>query len=143
MTITDKNTAILNWLYDCDEIKDIFYLVGNQENDSTTIVPNTAEEWTKRFNDGTGEKELTCTFIIYKSVSTEPNTDDNANALFDVEKVMEWVREQNAKSNYPQFADNETVFEIEVLENMPTMAGADEKTAKFIFAVKINYYKGD
>lgn len=143
MTTKDRNIAILNWLSQCGEIADIFCLVGKAKNDNTVFVPNVSEEWTKEFNDGTGEKELTFTLITYKDITTEPNTNDNAKAQFDVEKVMEWVREQNANSNYPQFADNETIFEIEVLENMPTMAGADEKTAKFMFAVKINYYKGD
>lgn len=142
MTITDKNTAILNWLYGCDELQDIFYLVGKSENGGTTIVPNSSEEWTKEFNDGTGEKELTFTLILHKAISTEPNTDENAKTQFDVEKIMEWIREQNEVENYPQFADDETIFEIEVLENLPNMAGQDEQTAKFMFAVKINYYKG-
>lgn len=143
MTITDKRTAILNWLYQCKEIKDIFCLVGEAKNDNTVFVPNVADEWTKEFNDGTGEKELTFTLITYKDITTEPNTNDNAVMQFDVEKIMEWIKEQNKIENYPVFADNEIIFDIEVLENMPNVAGLDEKTAKFMFAVKINYYKGD
>lgn len=143
MTIKDKNTAILNWLFQCEEIKDIFCLVGKAENNNTVFVPDVSEEWTKEFNDGTGEKELTFTLITYKDITTEPNTNDNAVIQFDVEKIMEWIKEQNKIGNYPEFADNEIIFDIEVLENMPNVAGVDEKTAKFMFAVKINYYKGD
>lgn len=143
MTITDKNTAILNWLYQCKEIKDIFCLVGEVENNSTTFVPNVSEEWAKKFNDGTGEKELTFTLITYKDITTEPNSNDNAVMQFDVEKIMEWIKEQNNIGNYPEFATDEIIFDIEVLENMPNVAGIDEKTAKFMFAVKINYFKGD
>lgn len=143
MTITDKNTAIMNWLYGCNELQDIFYLVGKAENGGTTIVPNSSEEWTKQFSDGTGEKELTFTLVMYKPVSSEPNSNENARTQYDVEKAMEWIREQNEVENFPQFADNEAIFEIEVLENQPNMAGQDKDTAKFMFAVKINYYKGE
>ena len=68
-------------------------------------------------------------------------SDINALQMFDVDKFMFWIDEQNEKKNFPNFG-NTKIISIENLQNQPNFAGVNEagNVAKYMFQVRVKYY---
>lgn len=134
------NNNIIEWLLLCPAIRDVFFAFSRAEVDGTTIVPIASDEWLTHYLDGTGEKLYTMALIQYRELSDVPNSAENAEIQYDIEKIMNWIEEQNEKENFPDFG-GDCIEEISVLENMPEISGIDSTRAKYIFSVQIKYYK--
>ena len=77
--------------------------------------------------------------IQYKPLNTvDVNSDENTDIMFDAEKLMEWIDEQEAKKNYPVFPGC-FVTKVENLQNMPSVAGMDDNHTKYLFSCRITY----
>ena len=68
-------------------------------------------------------------------------SDINASQMFNVDKFMAWIDEQNFKRNFPAF-EGAKVIRIENLQNQPNFAGVNEagNVAKYMFQVRVKYY---
>lgn len=139
-----KSEAVFQWLLNCPEIKDLYFAFGEQSKDNTILVPETAytDEWAdgSPWISGCGEKEYTFRLVRFMAVSDVPQSEVNITSAAVLERIAQWIDEQNNIRSYPDFPDNCTINEIKVLP-FPNggLAGRDEKTAKYMFAVKINY----
>lgn len=137
--MTDRNKAFWSWLMECPTISD--YLTFNSIEEMTgemgiQTVSNVA--WVRRFFRGGGRQNLD--FAVVQIKPHDMGTSDvNFAQMFDVESVMDWIRNQNKKRNFPDFGENTQILRLDPLENVPNLAAVSEDggTAKYIFQVRV------
>ena len=84
-------------------------------------------------------KEYDFGVVQYKPINTNvPNNSDNAAEMFDVDLLMDWIKEQNKQRNFPQF-EGCTVQRVEVLNNMPVVTGQDDEVARYMAQCRVTY----
>lgn len=136
MNLLNKSKIVMDWLMQCPEIKDLFFGFSQAESGNNEIVPIPNENWIKKYIDGSGVKSYELAFIAYQTFSDVPNSDENTEIQFDLEKIMNWVEEQNENENFPGLPN---VEEVKCLENMPNLSGVNEQCAKYMFTIQIIY----
>lgn len=132
--------AVYDWLSENPEIKALFFNFGEAKDGNTTLTTNAGEKTVKAYLSGSEVREYDFFIIQYKAVNAlTPNNPINAEILFDVERVMDWVRERNKRREFPRFPADCRIISVETPGNMPTVAGQDQAGAKYMFAVRITY----
>ena len=135
----NKHAAVWNWLYQNEDIKRLYFNFSDAQTGNTTIATSTGNAVLKRYTNGDMMKAYDFALIQYKTLNTvDVNSDENAETMFDAEKLMEWVEEQEEKKNYPYFPGC-VVTKVELLQNMPSIAGMDDSVAKYLFSCRIEY----
>lgn len=93
--------------------------------DSISIITRYSDHVVRRFITDDVEKEYGFAIIIVKSYSQD--TDDvNIEAMNFAQAFMDWLDEQNAAKNFPDFGEGTEVLSIDNLQNMPNLAGINE-----------------
>lgn len=136
MNLLNKSKIVMDWLMQCPEIKDLYFAFSQAESGNNEILPIADENWIKKYIDDSGMKSYELAFIAYQTFSDVPNSDENAEIQFDLEKIMNWVEEQNEAENFP---DLPNVEEVKCMENMPNLSGVNEQCAKYMFTIQIIY----
>ena len=78
--------------------------------------------------------------------SYSPYGDDvNLQAMTFAQGLIDWVEEKNRKKEYPEFPENCRVRKMEVLQNMPNLAGVnmEQLTARYMFQCRVTYYESE
>jgi len=136
----NKHSAMWDWVYNCSELSDLFFAFSQNLNGSAVLVPMAKERTVKEYLDGSSIRNYDFSLVLYKPVNAEvPNSTENVDIMVDVEKVMDWVDEQNKSRNFPSFPQGCTVQKVENLQNMPTIAGMDETGAKYMFSCRVTF----
>lgn len=125
----------------CPEIKDLFFNFSESKNSDISIVTIPSEGAIEEFIDGSSIRYYEFAINCYKTVSTLPNSQENAIIMFDVDKVASWIRAQNKANNYPNFGILCQIQELKVLQDIPTVAGQNQNEAKYMFACRVEYYQ--
>ena len=123
-------------------------LVGNILNfnfspespDSFTLLTNYSDKAIKKFVTGDARKAYGFTILIIKNYSTSGD-DLNLECMNFAQEFMDWIETQNEKRIYPDFGENNEIEKIEVLQNMPNLAGvnAEEGLAKYMIQGRVLY----
>ena len=123
-------------------------LVGNILNfnfspespDSFTLLTNYSDKVIKKFVKGDARKAYGFTILIIKNYSTSGD-DLNLECMNFAQEFMDWIETQNEKRIYPDFGENNEIEKIEVLQNMPNLAGvnAEEGLAKYMIQGRVLY----
>lgn len=148
-TTIDKNSAIITWLSNCDEIKkeNMFFNYVNAENDGQGFTCTNAET---QIEDVSGFIEGTYSIgiVVYKSIeemSVKYNDGDIKN-YSDVRKINEWIKAQNELGNFPVWESDYKITKVEALPT-PTLAGVDNSNsqplAKYILQIVFYFEKGE
>lgn len=135
------NTAMLEYLSQYPELKGYLYFNSSTETQNNTSIQTTyGTAWIKRYQRGHGIKSYDFA-IVFMGQQDSGTSDINALQMFDVDKFMFWIDEQNEKKNFPNFG-NAKILSIENLQNQPNFAGINEagNVAKYIFQVRVKYY---
>ena len=87
------------------------------------------------------EKEYGFTITIIKSYSTDMDT-LNLDGMNFAQSFMDWLKEQNAKRNFPDFGSSCQIKKMENLQNMPNLSGinAKEGLARYQLQCRIIYF---
>lgn len=135
-----KHQSVWNWIYENDEISDLFFNFSTSESGDVVIATDATDFIETRYVDGTTKRHYDFSIVSYQDLNTDaPNDTLNIKIIESVESLMEWVRTQNKLRNFPVFPDNCSVLKVEVLQDIPTVAGQDETTAKYLFGCRITY----
>lgn len=140
MEHVNKNAAMLTWLAGCPLIYDLFFNFSDGASGNTVVATNARSQPLRRYVDGGTLEAYDFTLIRLDKVSTVPNSAENASVMFSVEALMEWLRGRNAAGDFPDFGDENSVQSVELLQNVPTVAGWDDEGAKYQFACRVTYY---
>ena len=135
------NNAIVDFIRQYPELESFPYFNTSTETvGNTSIVTSYGSAWEKKYLHGHGVKTYDFSLIYMGRQDSSGTTDNNAVEMFNADKFMAWVDEQNQKKNLPNFA-NAKVLSIENLQNQPNFAGVNEAgdVAKYMMQVRIRY----
>lgn len=112
--------------------------------DSIAFLTDYADQVKKRYIRSGAVKEYGFTIIVTKSYSSYDD-DVNLEAMTFAQGLMDWVEEKNRKKEYPEFPKNCRVQKMEVLQNMPNLAGVnmEQLTARYMFQCRVTYYESE
>ena len=137
--VDNKHKAVWNWLYQNEDVKRLYFNFSDVQTGNTTIATSTGNADLKKYLDGTALKAYDFSLIQYQTLNTvDVNSDENADTMFDTERLMAWIEEQERIKNYPVFPGC-FVTKVENLQNMPSVAGMDDARAKYLFSCRITY----
>lgn len=130
----DYITPFIKWLLQSDYIKSnklFLNAIEAQDNNVQIVTQQISENLITEYVDGS--KKYTITFFInnYKSVSYNQlvksmiEGNENVTDVLDVQKIIEFVRDMQKQSNYPQFADNITVEKVYCQYKTPSTPAVD------------------
>lgn len=148
----DKNKAVIQFLLNCDYIKNnpLFYNFGKAESDNKQIVTLANDTRVNiPFIDGSVQKRYTFTILDYKSVAyraivkRDGVSDENLDNAFEAQQVIDWVEEQADLGNYPDFGSDCKIDDMRVVTDQPNMNGVDKAVtpalAKYSISIRIDY----
>lgn len=137
--MTNKHKVVLDYLSNYPDIKSFLYFNTSLEELNHTSVNTITSDYFERkyLRGGIKNYDFAVTFIGQYDTGT---SDINVNQIFDLEKFMLWIDEQNKNKNFPEFEDGE-VISIENLQNEPSFSGINEtgNLAKYMFQIRIKY----
>lgn len=139
-----RHEAVWDWLLTCPHIKDMFFNFSTVEDGGTVLVPLTAFNDTaeQEFVDGSSIRVYDFNIVHFSVYSTAPNDRQNIDVLANVERIADWVTQQDAAGNYPVFPNGCHVLGIEVLpSNGGYVSAWDESGAKYMLQIRIRYEK--
>lgn len=108
--------------------------------DSFSLVTEYSDKVVKKFVSGDARKAYGFTIVIIKNYSTSGD-DLNLECMNFAQGFMDWIEEQNKQKVYPDFGADCEIEKMEVLQNMPNLAGinAEAGTAKYMIQCRILY----
>lgn len=137
--MTNKHKVVLDYLSNYPDIKSFLYFnTSLEELNHTSVNTITSDYFEQKYlRGGIKNYDFAITFIGQYDTGT---SDVNINQIFDLEKFMLWIDEQNKNKNFPEFEDGE-VISIENLQNEPSFSGINEtgNLAKYMFQIRIKY----
>ena len=131
MTI-DKNQAVVDYLLQCEDVYNnpVYFNLINAKDNSIQILTTAEDKATSRqFVDGSINKRYTFNLIIFKSISemelvkADGYTNENIEELKDVQKLIDWVQEQQELHNYPDFGEHCHIDSIDTETDEPRYNG--------------------
>ena len=139
MIQNNRNQALQDWFSQSPYVTDLYFNFTPAEEGVTGVAPISGETVLKRYLGGYALKEYDFGVVQFKSVNTDvPNNNDNATEMYDVDLLMDWIKEQDKQRNYPNF-EGCTIQRVEVLNNMPVVTGQDDKVAKYMCQCRVTY----
>lgn len=137
----NKNLAIWEWVQSYPLLSDLFFNSAPAADGATSIVPISSEKVLKWYIGGSSMREYTFGIVQYKLTDVDtPNATEGIQSMYDVERFMNWVTEQNKLRNFPQFMGCD-VISVEVLNNMPQVTGRDSSMYKYMYQCRVTYKK--
>lgn len=112
--------------------------------DSFSLITNYSDKVVKRFINGKSRKAYGFTIVIIKSYSTSGD-DLNLECMNFAQGFMDWIEEQNKKMIFPDLGNGCEIESMEVLQNMPNLAGinAEAGLAKYMVQGRVLYVEKD
>ena len=146
----NKNEAVIEYLMQCPTIQEnpLFFNFADVESGNNHFI--TESDKTKRsYIDGSVLKQYTFTIACYYAVShnaivgTGNFNDENIENMAIVQRILDWIEEQENIHNYPDFGKEFEVDSISTLTTDPDLDGIDVSVnppiARYSVGVKINY----
>lgn len=148
----DKNKSLINYLITCEAIMNSpLYL--NFVNAKNGVHQIQTIESDKNINnpyiDGSVKKRYSLTLITYLTISQNPLVkveninNENVADLDTVQKLMDWIDEQNTNHNYPDFGTECEIDEIGTTTNNPRLDQIDatqsNPLARYSFTIYVDY----
>lgn len=148
----DKNQAVIDYIITCPTILNspLYFNFINAKDDTNQIFTESTDTYTnKPFIDGSVEKLYTFTIITYKSaadiavVKQSGYENENLSDMSDIQKLIEWITEQNDVRNFPNFGEDCIIDSIETITEQPKFEGIDEQItpplAVYSTSIQIRY----
>ncbi len=110
--------------------------------DSFSFVTNYSDQVRKKYVRVGAEKEYAFSIIITKEYSTGAD-DLNHEAMNYAQANMDCINEQDRLKNYPEFPDSCEIRKMEVLQNMPNLAGVNAAAglARYMIQCRLIYFE--
>lgn len=91
------------------------------------------------FNDGSREVNLLFAISMIKQYDMEMSQ-TNLEAINEVDHFIKWIYNQNMLRNFPDMGEDITVFDMEVLDSVPSVSvDSEQNLAKYQFNCSLNY----
>jgi hypothetical protein len=146
----DKNKSMIEFLQTCPIILEnpLFFNFGSVE-DNAHLANTRSDDKSlhKPFIDGSVARRYTFSLDSFKSVAHNPVvqgfSDENLTDLDEVQKVLDWINEQDELQNYPDFGSDCPIEKMETLTTKPDIVGVDTSSnppmAVYRISIQIDY----
>jgi hypothetical protein len=146
----DKNKSMIEFLKTCPDIKDepMFFNFGNIE-DNAHLANAKSDDISlhRQFVDGSEAKRFTFSVDNFKSVAHNPvvqgYSDENLEDFGEVQKVLDWINEQDELQNFPEFGNDCLIEKMTTLTTKPELVGVDTSSnppmAVYRISIQIDY----
>lgn len=141
-----KQRALTEWLKQCPILNTLWNISAYEQDGANVILP-TGTSYTRNIEDRLGVDGLYEADIIplpsvyeeyqincYRTI-VENNNDFNTLNYEDVEKVIEWITEQDEKQNFPQI--NKQMVAVECFPFIPQIRGVDPDTGLVCYYITL------
>lgn len=148
----DKNQAVIEYLLACPLVKNsplYFNFVEAQDKDKQFITLANDKIVDRPFIDGSVLKRYTFTIQDFRSVAYNAlnalniGGNENVEDMLDCQGLIDWITEQAADENYPDFGDKCIIESMEALTDNPDMNGVQSagglNLAKYSVNIRIEY----
>lgn len=130
----DKNQAMIDYLIQCEDIKNsplYFNLINAKDNTIQILTVAEDKMMNSPYIDGSVLKRITYNLIAFKSISdmalvkAEGFANENIDDVADVQKLLDWITEQEDLHNYPDFGEKCQIESIDTNSDTPNFNGID------------------
>lgn len=151
MASIDKNQAVVDFLMTYEDIQTIplfFNFINAKDNNIQFLTSSNDKDLNKQFIDGSVLRRYEFSLLITKSITDMAMvngvlTNENVEDIADIQKVMDWINEQNDLQNFPNFGDKCVVEEMHTLSDNPSLDGINTEVspalAMYSMAIRIDY----
>ena len=148
----DKNQAVIDFLLQCPQIQNsplYFNFINAEDNDKQIVTSSNDVYLNQPYIDGSVLKRYTFTLLDFKSISESAIVtvagymNENVEDLADVQTIIDWVKEQNELSNFPDFGEHCVIQRMEPTTNNPHLEGINTEItpmlAMYSVSIEIDY----
>ena len=148
----DKNKAVIDFLLTCDLIRNssLYFNFVDAKDKSKEFVTSANDKIVDRpFIDGSVLRRYTFTIQDYRAIAFDAlralNVENNENVedMLDFQGFIDWITEQAAAENFPNFGEDCRVESMIALTSNPNMNGIQNigglDLAKYSVSVQIEY----
>lgn len=142
-----KQKALTEWLMQCPQLNSLWNISAYEQDGANVIMP-TSTSYRRNMTEsvdanGYYEAEITPLPSIYEEYQincykTIVNNDNDFNTLNfeDVEKVIQWITEQDELQNFPQIS-GQNIIAVECFPFIPQIRGVDPDTGLICYYVTV------
>lgn len=129
------------WFQSCTQITRLFFNFSDDQSESTAISPS-GDTLLEDYIDGSQRRQYAFEVVRFLPASEQPNDPGNVEMMEDVERLVEWVREQDAAGEYPEMPDGCFAEGVQTLETSTGyVAMQSEGKAKYMLPFALTYIK--
>lgn len=148
--MVDKNKAVIDYLTQCEDIADsplYFNLINAEDNSIQMITTAEDKSISRTYVDGSKRKRYTFNLITFKTISDKElvagYSNENVDELQDVQKLIDWISEQQDLHNYPDFGEECIIDSIDTTTDIPRYDGINVQMnpplAMYTISIVIEY----
>lgn len=139
MTRVNKHKALQDWVSEFLTDNYLHFETADAYPGVRTIVPNYGDYTDKTDILGNKYKSYTFMFVAFEKIDTG-TSDVNVRNMQLMDTFNEWLESQQETLSFPDFGENCSEYEIEILQNMANLAMITEDgLAKYMLGTKIKY----
>ena len=136
------HAALWEWFAQCASITRLFFNFSGTD-DGDTAIATSGETVLDDYIDGSQRRRYAFELIRYLPATFDPNDPGNVTMMEDVDRIVEWVEQQNTAGNFPEFPSGSYVERVSVLDDSTGyVAATDQNMAKYMIPFAIDYMKG-
>lgn len=149
---TNKNQAVIDYIITCPTILNspLYFNFINAKDDTNQFFTESTDTYTNQnYIDGSVGKLYTFTILTFKSaadiavVKMPGYENENLSDMSDIQKLIEWIAEQNELRNFPDFGEDCVIDSISTTTEEPKFEGIDEQVspplAVYSTSIQIKY----
>lgn len=134
---------LMDFLMKCPAFKRWHFGFSQAENASVAIVPIPSKRYIAEWAEGGGECQYQFAVAAFQNISHEAHVSgqqtESVEDMALVQSVMEWIEEQNDDGNLPVLGGSLIAQEIKVLQDVPSIAGENDRIQKTLFSASLIY----
>ena len=144
MAAVDKESALFAWAGANPFLTDtLLFDYLQAKNGSCSLSPLNSGKTIKTYVDGTAIKEYRFAIQVMLQLSSAED-DLNTQNMFTLRKWQDWIEEQEAQGNYPDFGEKCSGYKLENINEGPALVMKYENDlAKYNFHAKLTYMEGE
>jgi len=141
--IVNKHKIMQEWVQQFLDDNHLYFQAVDADPGVRQIVPEIGDYVVKTDILGNKYKSYTFAFVGYESIDTG-TSDVNTDNMYMFDQFSEWLEEQKAKGNFPDFGDKCSEYDIIILDNMANLSYIDDDgTARYMLGARIDYKEED
>ena len=139
---TSIHDALWEWFLQCAKITKLYFNFSGTD-DGDTAIATSGDTVIAEYIDGSQRRQYAFDLVRFLPFTETENDAGNVAMMEDVDAIIQWVEEQNAAGNLPEFPNSCTAESVRVLnEYAGYVAAQDESCAKYMIPFAIDYIKG-